>query len=43
MEELGNPELNTLEDLEEVLVKVTEKYPDMNALALGPDGYESLI
>ncbi len=39
MEELGNPELNTLEDLEEVLVKVTEKYPDMNALALGPDGY----
>lgn len=39
MEELGNPELNTLEDFEEILVKVTEKYPNMHALALGPDGY----
>lgn len=39
MKELGNPDLNTLEDLEDILIKVTEKYPDMNALALGPDGY----
>lgn len=39
MEELGNPELNDLDDLEEILITVAEKYPDMNALALGPDGY----
>jgi putative aldouronate transport system substrate-binding protein len=37
LEALGNPEINTLADFENVLSKVKQKYPDMNALALGPD------
>lgn len=39
LQELGNPEINTLADYEKVLGMVKTKHPDMNALALGPDQY----
>lgn len=39
MESLGNPKLETLEDLENVLGMVHEKYPDMDGLLLGENLY----
>jgi putative aldouronate transport system substrate-binding protein len=34
MEELGNPEINTLEDLDAVFAQVKEKYPDVTPLVM---------
>jgi putative aldouronate transport system substrate-binding protein len=39
MEALGNPQLNTLEDLVSVLKQVKAKYPDMVPLVFNPNAY----
>lgn len=38
LKELGNPKMETMEDLMSVLQSVKDKYPDMVPLAVGPEG-----
>lgn len=38
MKELGNPKMDTLEELNDVLGMVKDKYPDMVPIAVGPEG-----
>lgn len=38
MDALGNPPLDTMEDLMKVLEMVKAKYPDMTPIAVGPEG-----
>lgn len=45
VEALGNPPMDTMEDLMKVLEMVKEKYPDMVPIAVGPEGrkYETFV